>query len=137
MRFGAWMLRLTASLHAALLCAQPVLIGMFLSGDYTKLEAHAAVGGVILIAGLLQVVGAVTAWRLSRWSAWPISVSAAMVVAETAQLAAGYSRQLTLHIPLGVGLVAGGVALTLWAWRPHRRSRTVTPLPPPPPRWVP
>lgn len=138
MRFGAWLLRATASLHTALLCAQPLLIGMFLSGDFSKLEAHAAVGGVILVTGVMQVVGAVAAWRLSRWSAWPISISAAMVVAETAQLAAGYTRQLALHVPLGVGLVGAGLALAVWAWRPRRRAPSATPLPPPPPpRWTP
>ncbi|MDT7650182.1 MAG: hypothetical protein QOI36_1588, partial [Pseudonocardiales bacterium] len=34
------------------------------------------------------------------------------------QIAAGYTRQLELHIPLGVAIVVTSVLLAIWVWSP-------------------
>jgi uncharacterized membrane protein YozB (DUF420 family) len=35
------------------------------------------------------------------------------------QIALGFARLLTVHIPLGVAIIVLAVLLTVWAWRPH------------------
>ena len=123
LRFGAvWLFRATVAVHTALLCTQPVLIGLFLSGDATRLQAHRRVGEAILTACAAQAVAAILVWRPGRWPLWPLVITVAMFVAELIQLTAGYGRNLGLHVPLGVALVTAGVIFTAWAWWPRGRD---------------
>jgi hypothetical protein len=40
------------------------------------------------------------------------------------QIGMGFSRQLGVHVPLGVGIVTASVLLTAWVWTPSaRRAR--------------
>jgi hypothetical protein len=130
---GVWSFRVAATIHALLLCAQPVLAGLFLSGDFGKLSMHATLAGIVILACMLLFVAAVLVWRPGRRSPWPIAITGALFLAEGIQTGAGYERNLGLHVPLGVTVVATGVALAVWAWRPRRTRR---PAAPPPPRWV-
>jgi len=123
-RGAVWLFRATVLIHTALLGAQPVLIGLFLSGDSTKLQAHSTVGSAILTACAAQGVAAILVWRPGRWSIRPFAITLAMFIAELIQLTAGYARNLGLHVPLGVALVTTGVILTTWAWWPRRPPHT-------------
>ena len=91
-----------------LLWTQPLLIGLFLGGDYDKLAAHLAVGGVLVSLMLLQFLASVPAWRPGGLPGWVVAVCAAMAVGGVVQIAAGFQRNLGLHVPLGVTLAAAG-----------------------------
>jgi hypothetical protein len=39
-------------------------------------------------------------------------------LAEGFQIGMGYSRQLHLHVPLGVAIVVAAVLLAAWVWTP-------------------
>ena len=102
-----------------LLWTQPLLIGLFLGGDFDKLAAHAAVGGVLVALTLRAVPASVPGLAAGRparlggrgrarpW--WPAAV---------VQIAAGYQRNLGLHVPLGVALAAAGLSVAIRAWWP-------------------
>ncbi len=111
-------LRVAAPLVTALLWTQPLLIGLFLAGDFDRLAVHATVGGVLVLAVFLQFALSVPAWRPGGMPGWAVAVAAAMVAGAVVQIAAGYQRNLGLHVPLGVTLAAAGAAVTIAAWLP-------------------
>jgi hypothetical protein len=54
-----------------------------------------------------------------------LPVAVLLFLADGFQIAAGYARQLELHIPLGVAIVVTSVLLAAWAWSPSAaRPRT-------------
>ena len=62
-----------------LLWTQPLLIGLFLGGEFDKLAAHAAVGGILVLVVLHPVPASVPAWRPGGLPGWVVAVCAAMV----------------------------------------------------------
>jgi hypothetical protein len=117
-----WPLRVAAVLMTVMLFAQPLLIGLFLGGDFSRLAAHATVGGLAVAMTMLQFVAAVLAWKPGGLSGWVVAVTAAMVVGAVVQIAAGYQRNLGLHVPLGVALAAAGLLILGRAWWPARAA---------------
>jgi hypothetical protein len=117
-----WPFRAVLTVHVALLVTQPILIGLFLAGDFDKLSPHAVVGGVIIAVCMVQGITAFLLWLPGRHSLWPLLLTVAMFFAEAAQLVAGYARNLGLHVPLGVALVVLSIQLLIWAWHPRRRT---------------
>jgi len=125
-----WPLRAVASLLVLMLWAQPLLIGLFLAGDFDKLAAHSLVGGMLVGLTTLLVVAAVLAWRPGGLPGWVVAVAAAMTVGAVVQIAAGYERNLGVHVPLGVTLACAGAALAVRAWWPIRGDRRADRYPP-------
>ncbi|WP_432881897.1 hypothetical protein ACQPYH_38285 [Kribbella sp. CA-245084] len=114
-------LRVTAGLHAVVICLQPVFAGIYLDGSPEGMRMHEPTGLVIVFLGLVQLLVATIWWRVGgRWQA--AAVSLLVWAGEVVQVAMGYSRQLAIHIPLGIALVATTVALTFWINR-QRVSR--------------
>jgi len=113
-----------------MLVAQPVLAGRFLDGDFPSLSTHGNVGIALMGVAWLVVVAAVLAWRPGRVPGWPIGVAFACAMLLPIQLGMGHARFLAVHLLLGVGLVAAGVVLALWAWRPGRARRSYRPAAP-------
>jgi len=123
-----WPLRGLATLLVLMLWAQPLLIGLFLGGDFDRLAAHALVGGMTVGLTFLLFLAAVLAWRPGGLPGWVVAVAGAMTVGAVVQIAAGYERNLGVHVPLGVALAGAGVALAVRAWwptrtGPHRRDQ--------------
>ncbi|GAA0520317.1 hypothetical protein [Saccharopolyspora thermophila] len=110
-------LRLVATAHAVAIFAQPVFAGVFLSGDYDMLHAHAVGADVVYSLGLVQLAAALVLWAL-RGARWPSGVALLIVLGETAQYSAGMAGDLDLHIPLGVALVALTFGTLVAQWRP-------------------
>ncbi|WP_092535567.1 hypothetical protein [Amycolatopsis arida] len=113
------MFRGVVTLHTALLVVQPVIVGRFLSGEFTMLAAHRTTASFIMVAALLQILASIALWRPGRRAKWPMAAAVAMLAIEVTQMVGGYSRALGLHLPLGVALVAGGIGFAIWAWLPH------------------
>ncbi|MBT2440195.1 hypothetical protein J7E93_08710 [Streptomyces sp. ISL-36] len=116
-----WVLRAVVSAHVVAIVGQPVLAGVYLSGDYDGLRWHTVGADVVTSLGYLQVIVAIAVWvRLRR--IWPFLTTLAVVTAETVQYFAGMAGALWLHIPLGVMTVAGLVVLFIAVWlRPFER----------------
>jgi hypothetical protein len=111
-----YVLRATAGLHAGLICLQPVFAGVYLNGTPVGMRMHEHTGLILVLAGLAQLLAATFWWRTGgRWTA--PAASLLIVAGEVVQVAMGYSRQLAIHIPLGVALVASTVAFAVWVIR--------------------
>ncbi|MGC4941029.1 hypothetical protein [Kribbella sp. DT2] len=111
------LLRAVAVLHAAAVCAQPLLAGLYLNGDSGAIPIHELVGLTAAALCLVQLVLTLLITRLARL----VLLAAAVLAGEVLMIHAGYGRDLALHIPLGMALVAGSVALAAWAVR-YRRT---------------
>ncbi|MEV4551530.1 hypothetical protein ACI2LC_42380 [Nonomuraea wenchangensis] len=103
---------------------QPVLAGVYLSGDFDGLRWHAVGADVVTSIGYLQLFAGIAVWvRLRR--AWPFATTTAVVAAETVQYFAGLEGALWLHVPLGVMTVAALVVQFIDVWRrplPRRKG---------------
>jgi hypothetical protein len=111
-----WVFRAVVSAHVAAIAGQPVLAGVYLTGDFDGLRWHAVGADVVSSIGYLQVIAAIAVWVRLR-QAWPFLATMAVVAAETVQYFAGLDGALWLHIPLGVMTVAGVVVQFIAAWR--------------------
>jgi hypothetical protein len=118
-----WLLRLAFAAQAALAIAQPVLAGQYLAGDFDALTGHAINAGLMYLGSIAAFVAALLYWLVGRGAGWPTLVVAGLFVAINAQTAFGALRILTLHIPLGVAIVATAVALAVWSFRPSARQQ--------------
>jgi hypothetical protein len=112
-----WSLRSTATLHLIGVVGQAALAGLFVTGDVDMLVLHGVNGGLTFGVLLLQLVAAVLLWRPGRGPLWPAGASAALVVVEVAQVAAGELRILAVHFPLGVAICGMAAVLVSRAWR--------------------
>ncbi len=111
-------LRAVATLHLAAVLGQPVLAGMFLTGDVDAIDLHATIGSTLAAIGLL-VIGAALAYVLvGRGPIWLLPAAVLLFLADGFQIGMGYERALEVHIPLGVVIVVGAVLLTGWLWSP-------------------
>ena len=115
--------RVWAVFHGLLVLVQVGLAGALLDAADLALEGHGGVGGSLILVAMVQAVLAVPATWPGGMPAWPIAASAALVVADTAQVAVGHAGLLAVHVPLGVAIVVGQVAITVRALRPARRER--------------
>jgi hypothetical protein len=116
-RLTLWLLRITAAVQLVLVLAQPVLAGLFLTGDVDAIEVHAAVATALAFVYLV-LVGIAVAYTVVRGRLWVLPASVALLVAVGLQMAAGYTRALQFHIPLGVVIAAMSVLLAIWVWTP-------------------
>lgn len=115
-------LRVTAVLHAAVACLQPVFAGSYLSGDQSAIEVHRTNGLGLSGLTLLQLLAATVYWRKGG-RGWPALLTIALITAESIQAVAGFNRQFAVHVPLGVTIVAASVVFTVWTFRPAARRR--------------
>jgi hypothetical protein len=106
-------LRLTAGVHALAICLQPVLAGVYLDGSSAGARLHEPIGLALAFLGLAQLLLATIWWRTGgRWTA--PATSLLIMAGEVFQIAMGYTRQLAVHVPLGIALVAATVAFAFW-----------------------
>jgi hypothetical protein len=122
-RWTRWPFRIAMTVAAVLLFNQAVFAGQFLSGTFGALQTHrenaTAAGIAVLIAGVAAIP--------IRWPgggpAWPSLACLGLFALIALQIAMGFARVLTVHIPLGVSIILLAVLLLIWAWRPHRPAR--------------
>jgi hypothetical protein len=121
-----WPFRIGISVAALLLFNQAVFAGQFLSGTFGSLQTHrenATYAGIsVLVTGACAV--------LLRWPGrgplWPSLACLGLFGLIALQIALGFARMLTIHIPLGVSIISLAMGLTIWAWR-YRPNRPPTP----------
>lgn len=100
---------------AAGVAVQATLAGQFISGLSDALPAHGAVGGILELAGLLLLVIALAHRVAGERARVALAGSIALVLAIQAQAALGWAPgalPTALHVPLGVAIFAGAIALS-------------------------
>ncbi|MGP9017709.1 hypothetical protein ACT1U9_04785 [Streptomyces sp. BR1] len=121
-RWPIVVMRTVTCLFLLLVLVQPVLAGLFITGDTDMLRLHALNATFISTASWLNVGAAAAVWRFGRGPLWPVGLTLVIGGLVEAQSGFGYSRTLALHLPLGVGLTAAATALTYWVFS-QRRTR--------------
>ena len=116
-------LRLVAATHAIAVCLQPVLAGVYLNGSGGALRIHEPLGLGVAFLCLGQLLVATICWR-SGGRGLAATLALALLLGEGLQIGMGYSRQLALHIPLGIAIVATPVRS-----RSGRAARSRVPAP--------
>jgi hypothetical protein len=124
--WGWWVLRFWVTAQAVDAFLQPVFEGRFLSGDFGMLAMHRTNGTYVGVVSVSQVVVAVAAWWVSRVPMKVVLTVVALGAAAGLQIYLGFSRDLGLHIPLGVAIIAvsGGLAVWMWTNRPTSGGRS-------------
>lgn len=119
-RWARWPFRIAMTVATVMLFDQAVFAGQFLGGSYPALDTHRENATYAGIAVLVAAVCAIPLRWPGRGPWWPITACVGLFGLIAAQIALGFARMLALHIPLGVAIIVAGIALTVWAWRPHR-----------------
>ncbi|EXG79124.1 hypothetical protein [Cryptosporangium arvum] len=127
MKTTLWLFRLSLTVHAVCVLAQPILAGLYLDGSYDALGAHSLNGSILPATGMVVGAAALAFW-IAGGAGWPLLAYATLWLAEGFQIGVGYARVLAIHLPLGVTIVVLTVWLTVWVWLPRaarrRRRRT-------------
>lgn len=116
-----WLFRLAATIHTGLICAQPVLAGSYLGGNFDALGPHGTIGSSLIPITMITGGIALLFWLFGRGKGWPVLVVTVLFFAESLQVGFGHTRVLAAHIPLGVGLVVGSLLFTGWLWTSRAR----------------
>jgi hypothetical protein len=120
----------------AAVLVQAVLAGQFVSGLSNALPAHGAIGGVLELLALLLLIVAIAHRFAGERTRAVLSGSIALAVAVEVQAALGWAPgafPTSVHVPLGVAIFAGSVALstvlvrTVMARRRSPEDRTRVP----------
>jgi hypothetical protein len=117
-RVSLWTLRILLTGHLVAVLAQPVLAGRYLTGDVDAITAHGLIGSLLALVAMALMVGALAYVVGGRGPLWVLPATALVFLAEGFQIGMGYSRQLELHIPLGVAITVAAVLLATWVWTP-------------------
>ncbi|CAA9380071.1 MAG: hypothetical protein AVDCRST_MAG66-191 [uncultured Pseudonocardia sp.] len=117
-RVTLWLLRAVVTAHLVAVLGQPVWAGLFLTGDVDAIAVHGTVGSLLAAWGLLTAGVALAYVVGGRGPLWVVPLAVVHFLATGVQIGAGYGRDLGLHIPLGVALVAVAVVLAAWVWSP-------------------
>lgn len=104
---GIGLIRRLTAINLGLVTIQALSAGFLMSGFDHASTVHAAVAQALLLGAFIQAVTAIVLWRRGRVPAWVAGVSIGLLVIVLLQTGAGHSRRYWLHVPLGVGLVAG------------------------------
>ena len=109
--------RAGATVAAVLAAGQPVLAGGFLQGHYSMLAAHGNAALILAAALLVALSGAVLMWRPGRGSGRPAMLCALAFLLCVVQIGLGFTRELIIHVPLGVILVGLVIQIAVLSWR--------------------
>ncbi|WP_152360423.1 hypothetical protein [Microlunatus speluncae] len=115
------LLRILTLVHAALCIAQPITMGQYLAGNLDIITWHGVGGDGIVFIALLMIFVAVL-YAIAGGRVWIAVVVPILFLVEGFQVGMGWSRQLGIHVPLGVGVVVASILLAIIVWLP-RASR--------------
>jgi hypothetical protein len=112
-----WPFRIVMTIATVMLFDQAVFAGQFIGGSYGSLQTHrenATYAGIAVVVAALSAI-------LIRWPGrgpwWPMAAALGLFGLIALQIVLGFSRDLEIHIPLGVAIIILAVLLTIWAWR--------------------
>lgn len=117
-RWATRSFQILVSLAALSAFMQPVLAGAFLGGHFGALSLHNLNGTIANALALFMTIAAILVRRPGRGAWWPAAVSGGIFLAEAVQIVLGFTRTLSLHVPLGTAIIAAFVLLLIRVWRP-------------------
>lgn len=124
-RASLWLLRVVVLIHLLLVVSQPISMGQYMSGVFGALDMHSIIGSTLVLATMLLGVAALV-YVLCGGRVWVLPGMVALFLAEGFQIGMGHSRNLSLHVPLGVLIVTLAILLFIWVWMPSaKRGRMV------------
>jgi heme A synthase len=106
---------------AVLMFDQAVFAGQFLGGSFGALHTHRVNATAAGIAVLVSAAAGLVV-RLRGGPGWPALACLGLFGLTAAQIMLGFGRALTVHIPLGVAIIALTVGLTVWSWRRPKQA---------------
>jgi uncharacterized membrane protein (UPF0182 family) len=121
-RVTLWLLRAVTLLFLLAVLVQPVLAGLYLSGEWDALGIHSGNAVLVELLGQVLVLTALAYWLAGRGRGRFALAAVLLWLAVGMQAGFGYARLLGLHIPLGVAVVTASVLFAIWVWR--RGART-------------
>ncbi|MHA6785070.1 hypothetical protein ACVGOW_29370 [Pseudonocardia saturnea] len=113
-----WLVRAVVTVHLLAVLAQPVLAGRFLAGDADAIAVHGTIGSLLAVVGMAAIAVTLLYVLGGRGRLWVAPVGLALFLADGIQIGAGFTRNLELHVPLGVGIIVTSVLLAVWVWSP-------------------
>ena len=109
---------MVAVFQAVVIFDQAVFAGQFLSGEFDALARHRQNATNAGLATIAMVVAAILLRWPGRGPSWPIFACAGLFGLIALQIAMGYARVLTLHVPLGVSIITASLFVLVKLWRP-------------------
>jgi hypothetical protein len=110
-------LRIVAVVHAFFVVLQPMLAGIYLSGDVDAIDVHAINADIVGGLGVLQLIAAIVFVWKGKGRSWALWGALGIVLAEQAQIPLGLLGLVAIHLPLGVSIVSMQILLTVWLCR--------------------
>lgn len=117
-RASLHVLRWIAVTHSLVMLLQPVLAGIYLSGEVDALASHGINALIVTGVGAFQLFAAIPYVWKGRGPWWALNATIAVVLITEVQVGMGFGRLVAVHIPLGVSLIASQILLTVWLFRP-------------------
>lgn len=111
------LLHIVAGVQLVQLAVQPVLAGLFLDGELDAMAVHGLSGSLLVLTDIAQAVAALLYVLIGRGKLFPLLLTIAMWLPLGFQIGMGYSRNLLVHIPLGVLLITSQAVLFVWLCR--------------------
>ncbi|MEV6637283.1 hypothetical protein AB0M54_41780 [Actinoplanes sp. NPDC051470] len=99
--------------------------GQFLAGTFPALHTHrvnATYAGIAVLVVVAAAAAALLRWP-GRGPIWPFLAGLGIFGLVALQIALGFARVLTLHVPLGIVIILGSLLLAGWSWR-YRQVRS-------------
>ena len=112
-----WVFRITSTTAAVMLFDQAVFAGQFLGGSYESLHVHRENATYAGISVLVSLVAAVLVRWPGRGPWWPMAASLGIFGLVALQIALGFARVVSVHVPLGVAVILIATLVAAWAWR--------------------
>lgn len=121
-RVTLYLLRFFVTLHLLLALVQPVMAGLFLTGEVDAMNnAHSPIGSTLWLIAMLQIIPALLYWRPGGGSLYPLLFTLGLFLAEFVQLVIGNAQVMAVHITLGVLIITALVMLTMWSYSDRAR----------------
>jgi hypothetical protein len=123
-------LRVIATVHSLAAIVQPMLAGIYLSGDVDAIRVHEINGSIVGGLGIAQLIAAIVFRWKGKGRGWPLHATAVILLAEIVQINLGYLALIAVHLPLGVTIISMQILTTVWlfradAGRPHQPKERV------------
>ena len=118
--------RICGTVTAVLVFDQAVFAGRFLAGSFGALHTHRENATYAGIAALITAAAGLLVRLRGGGPIWPAAAALGLFGLIGAQIALGFARLLTIHIPLGVAIITLTVLITGWSWRHPQPVRSKT-----------
>jgi hypothetical protein len=109
-------LKFTLLVQVALLAAQTISAGLLLSGHAMFVAIHEWGGRLAVLSAAALFLLVLRSRAQGQATDALIWISASLAIAEVLEIALGYRRILSIHVPLGVAIVVFAGRLINWAW---------------------